>query len=70
MSGSNFATNSSVGVYFDSTSGAPVVTGTSDGTGVLPSVSFTVPNIPVGSHKLILMDTKSRYPVQKSFIVN
>ena len=64
VSGSNFAANATVSLYFGSVTGTPVATGTTDGTGALPAaISFKVPNLAGGDQALIVMDDRSQYPI-------
>ena len=70
VSGSNFAANATVSVYFGSTTTAPVATGTTNASGALSSaISFRVPNLAAGEQALIVMDDRSQYPITLSFRV-
>ena len=70
VSGSNFAANATVSVYFGATTTAPVGTGTTNATGALTAaISFRVPNLPAGDQALIVMDDRSQYPITLSFRV-
>jgi hypothetical protein len=68
VSGSNFAANATVSVYFGSTTTAPVGTGTTNASGTLAAaISFRVPNLAAGEQALIVMDDRSQYPITLSF---
>lgn len=70
-SGSNFAANATVGIYFDDVTSKPVITVASDATGKLPAgASFVVPAVAAGAHTVILRDSRSRYPVRGAFAVS
>ena len=69
VSGSNFAVNAKVNVYFDSTTGTPIATGTSDAVGALPAATWTVPSVAAGAHSLIVVDVRSQFPSYAAFTV-
>ena len=70
VSGSNFAANATVGLYFGSVTGTPLATGTTNGSGALTApISFTVPNLAGGDQALIVMDDRSQYPITLDFRV-
>jgi len=71
VSGSNFAGSAQVKVYFDSTTSAPVASASSNGSGVVPSTTVTVPSgLTQGPHRLIVIDAKAQYPAYAQFNVN
>ena len=68
VSGSNFAANAAVGVYFGSTTGTALATGTTDASGKLTAaIGFKVPNLAAGNQPLIVMDDRSQYPITLQF---
>jgi Kelch motif protein/IPT/TIG domain-containing protein len=69
VSGSNFAVNAAVNVYFDSAASAPIATGTTDAVGGLASVNWTVPAVAAGAHRLIVVDVRSQFPSYAAFTV-
>jgi hypothetical protein len=69
VSGSNFAKNASVSLSL--LGGTVVVTGTTDGQGVLPTTAFLVPAAAVaGPTRLVAVDDRSRYPVSQKITVD
>lgn len=71
VSGSNFAPNATVNVYFGSAPlASPTASGTSDGTGALTTpIVFTVPAVSPGTYPIKVMDTRSSYPYYATFTV-
>jgi hypothetical protein len=69
VSGSNFAINATVNVYFDKVTATPIATGTSDGVGALPAVTWKVPAVAAGAHRLIIVDVRSQFPSYAAFTV-
>lgn len=70
IEGSNFAAFSTVGIYLDHATGAPLATARADVDGKLPApVTITIPAVPKGPHAIVVRDDRSRYPVRKPFLV-
>jgi hypothetical protein len=70
VSGSNFAPNANVSVYFSTVAGTPVATGTTNGSGALTApITFKVPSLAGGTQPLIMVDDRSQYPITISFQV-
>jgi hypothetical protein len=71
ISGSNFAVNATVDVFFGSRSGAPFATGSSDGNGdITTPISFVIPaGAARGTAKIYAVDRKSLYPAVTTFVV-
>ena len=70
VSGSNFAADATVGVYFGSVTGSPVASGTTDRTGTLnASITLTVPSLAAGAQTITVMDDRSQYPITIAFRV-
>jgi hypothetical protein len=70
ISGSNFAANATVSVYFGSQTGSPLATGTTNGSGALTaSIGFKVPSSAAGDKTFIVVDDRSQYPISVTFRV-
>lgn len=70
VTGSNFAANANVSVYFDSTTSTPLASGSTTATGALTApITFKVPNLAGGARGLVVMDDRSLYPITLSFRV-
>jgi hypothetical protein len=69
ISGSNFAANARVDVFFGPLT-QPSATGITDGTGLLQApIAVTVPTLAAGSYSVRVRDSKSLYPVTKTFVI-
>ncbi len=68
VSGDDFAASATVVVLWNGAP-SPVATGASDALGVLPAVSFTVPQVAAGSYPVVVRDARSQYPVTARFTV-
>jgi N-acetylneuraminic acid mutarotase len=69
VTGSNFAPNATVNVYFGA-SATVVGTGATDGTGAVTGpIVFTVPSVAPGAYQLKVVDTRSDYPYYLIFTV-
>jgi hypothetical protein len=71
ISGSNFAANAVVDVFFGDRGSAPVASGNTDESGSISApVSFILPaNATSGSAKIFAVDRKSQYPAVTTFVV-
>jgi hypothetical protein len=70
VTASNLGANANVSVYFDDSTGAPIATGTTDGTGTLSSaLQVTIPAATAAKHALLVVDDRSQYPVRVFFTV-
>ncbi|HXU61693.1 MAG TPA: hypothetical protein VN962_08345 [Polyangia bacterium] len=68
VTGSNFAANAKVDLYWGSLNGVPIATGTTDGSGKLVApLNFKVPSLPAGNQPLITVDDRSQYPITLQF---
>jgi hypothetical protein len=56
VSGSGFAPNTTVRILFDGTGGTLVGSESTDGSGNLPSLTVTVPNVTGGPHQVVATD--------------
>jgi hypothetical protein len=59
-----------VRIYFDSMTAPPIATGMTDAVGGLAAVTWTVPSVSAGAHRLIVMDVRSQFPSYQTFTVN
>lgn len=70
MTGSNFAANATVSIYFGSATSVPLATGTTNAAGALTApISFVVPSLAGGDQALIAIDDRSQYPITLDFRV-
>jgi hypothetical protein len=70
ITGSNFAANATVSVYFGSMTGSPLATGTTNSTGALTgAISTKVPSSAAGTQAFIVVDDRSQYPINVFFRV-
>jgi hypothetical protein len=71
MTGSNFAANATVRVYLGPPStGTVLKTAKSTVTGALiPSITFTLPNVPLGAYVITVVDDRSRFPITLSLTI-
>lgn len=68
VAGSNFAANAPIHLYLDAQH-VPTVTGTTDASGAVASLSFRVPALVPGRHTVRVVDEYSRYPAMTSLTV-
>jgi hypothetical protein len=68
VAGRNFAANAAVHVYLDDQHVA-TTDGTTDSTGGLSGLSFRVPALPAGMHRVRVVDEHSRYPVRSTLVI-
>lgn len=71
VSGSNFGANAWVSIYWGSeTAGMLLGTGSTDSTGALTSpITITIPNVAAATYKLVAVDDRSEYPINRPFAV-
>lgn len=70
VTGSNFAANATVSLYFGSVNGAAIATGTTDSSGkLIAPLNFKVPSLPAGNQPLVTIDDRSEYPITVQFRV-
>jgi hypothetical protein len=71
ITGSNFAANAVVDIFFGDRASAPVASGNSDGNGnISVPINFIIPaNAMSGSAKIFAVDRKSQYPAVTTFAV-
>jgi N-acetylneuraminic acid mutarotase len=65
-SGRNFSANAQISVSFDS---GAAVTSVSDASGTLAGIALTVPTVPAATHLVKAVDSRSRFPVTRPFVV-
>jgi N-acetylneuraminic acid mutarotase len=70
VTGMSFAPSSKVQLYLDDKN-TPIASGTADSAGALPTTAFKLPSTAgTGGHKVLAIDSLSRYPVMIKIDVN
>jgi hypothetical protein len=72
VSGDNFAASAEVTVYLDAAGATPIGQGATNASGAIAApIGATIPaGTAPGTHRLFVMDSRSRYPVSAPFQVN
>jgi hypothetical protein len=71
ITGSNFAANAAIDIFFGDRASAPVASGNTDANGAIGApINFIIPgNATKGSAKIFAVDRKSQYPAVTTFAV-